>query len=181
MVADIDRHKRVGLAAKIIGVDKSREAEFQRDIKLAITFIERLKRNKLFGVIRNTKEKQAVRQFGIALRRLEIAFDNPELDQYLHAAFPLDKFEFERWLTYCKEAANVPLPKSSTKGKLRPATAAKRYAAKAAARLLKRHGLPVHVTRKGAYCRLAAVLYGDKDADMFEQCRSVLDLNEGLK
>ncbi len=51
----------------------------------------------------------------------------------------------------------------------------KHLAAAAAASLLDRIGLRVTVTRhKSTFCRLAAVLYGNKRADLFHQCRAVL-------
>lgn len=44
-----------------------------------------------------------------------------------------------------------------------------------AAGLLRELDRPLRVTRNGTFCRLAAALYGNKNADLFRQCRACKD------
>lgn len=40
------------------------------------------------------------------------------------------------------------------------------------------HGLPIRAQREGKFCRLAAILYGDRKADLYKQCCTVLSKKE---
>jgi hypothetical protein len=54
----------------------------------------------------------------------------------------------------------------------------KRFAAEAALHLCDKFGVELTTTRRrSAFCRLAAVLYGDKDADLQKHCLKVIEPN----
>jgi len=62
---------------------------------------------------------------------------------------------------------------------------AKRAAAEQAARLLQIHGLPLSVTRVSGkngsvFCRVAALLYGDRTADLSYQCNKIRKRESGV-
>ena len=59
-------------------------------------------------------------------------------------------------------------------GEPKPDAYEKRLAAKAALHLLKMHDIDPTTTKTGAFCKLAAVLYGDKGADLQHHCRAAL-------
>jgi hypothetical protein len=59
-------------------------------------------------------------------------------------------------------------------GKPKPSADDKRLAAEAALHLLKIHDVSATTSKTGAFCKLAAVLYGDKRADLQHHCRAVL-------
>ena len=44
--------------------------------------------------------------------------------------------------------------------------------------LMHDHGLPIRAQREGKFCRLAAILYGDRKADLYKQCCTVLSKKE---
>lgn len=57
---------------------------------------------------------------------------------------------------------------------LQPIAREKRNAAEAALHLCSEFGIEPTITRTGTFCRLAAVLYGDKRADLQKHCIAVL-------
>ena len=59
-------------------------------------------------------------------------------------------------------------------GKPKPDAEEKRLAAEAALHLLKTHDIDPTTTKTGAFCKLAAVLYGDKSVDLQHHCRAEL-------
>lgn len=48
------------------------------------------------------------------------------------------------------------------------------FAARVAYQLMHDHALPITAERKGEFCKLAATLYGDAKADLYQQCGAVL-------
>jgi hypothetical protein len=63
---------------------------------------------------------------------------------------------------------------NSKLGKPKPSAYEKRLAAEAALHLLKMHDIDPTTTKTGAFCKLAAVLYGDKSDDLQHHCRAAL-------
>ena len=59
-------------------------------------------------------------------------------------------------------------------GKPKPNADEKQQAAVAALYLLKKNNIDPTKTKTGIFCKLAAVLYGDKSADLQHHCRAVL-------
>src|SRR6266567_6369923 len=156
-------------AMAIIG-PKARESDVERTVHGATMAVARQKTWKQSGRYGTwTKaQKRAAGRVAAALRRLEAVLKDPDLEKYVRDSFPLDEIDFERWTTYCQKASETPLPKTWLRDP------ARREAAKQAARLLKQHDIPLRVTRRGKFCRLAALLYcGDEKADLFYDCRLV--------
>ena len=59
-------------------------------------------------------------------------------------------------------------------GKPKPDACEKRLAADAALHLLKTHDIDPTTTKTGAFCKLAAMLYGDQSANLQYHCRTAL-------
>lgn len=168
----------VDQALKILG-DGARETDAALTIDYAIRVMPRhknWKRSGDFGI--QTKiQKKAVQRLATKLWQAAIALKDPNLpldvqllfehDSEVDAGFRFSVEDLERTHAVIAAKANKPL-KPPTR-----ADEAKRYAAEEAAQLLVAHGLPLNVTRKGKFCRLAAVLYGEPDADLFWHCRAV--------
>jgi hypothetical protein len=154
-------------ALRILG-DGARKAGAVQNIRYNMQAVQRQKNYKSSGDYGTlTKpQKTAARRLAAALRRVEVAAKNPNLafDAQLIFSFDVEGFELMR-----RAAEAIAYQKLAPPS---PADGAKSYAAKAAARLLLKHGLPLNVTRGGKFCRLAALLYGDPKADLFRQCRA---------
>jgi hypothetical protein len=152
---------------KIIG-PTARLAVVEQAILIEPNFVLRAttwKQSGLYGV-RTKQQKQAANKVAVALRRLEDALKSEHVTLKENRCLPFDeiaiKFARERF----EAAAKTKLgpPNRTDLGKKR--------AALAAARLLQKHNLPVKVSRDGKFCRLAALLYGDEEADLFRHCRA---------
>jgi hypothetical protein len=73
--------------------------------------------------------------------------------------------DFKKHQDVCAELAAPGKPKRDDYAKI--------TAARQARLLLKKYGHPIKTTRGGTWERLAAILYGDKSADLFNQCRKL--------
>ena len=82
----------------------------------------------------------------------------------------LEKFraEVERWVSVYEAKLKKPARKPKR------SAIDKQLAAEAAVYLCDEFGVKPSATRTGPYCRLAAVLYGDKQADLQKHCQRVL-------
>jgi hypothetical protein len=79
--------------------------------------------------------------------------------------------EVKRWADMYEAERNRPV------GKPKPSAYAKRFAAEAALHLCDEFGVKLTKTKRGAFCRLAAVLYGDRRADLQKHCAKVIAPN----
>ena len=113
-------------------------------------------------------QKIAARQFAKALKNLESALKSADLSMDLRLGFPMDGIDFKEWQARAEEAAKTPLRATG------PTNPAKNIAAQKAAQLLEAARIPVSSTRGGKFCKLAAILFGDPEADLFYQCRKVI-------
>jgi hypothetical protein len=113
--------------------------------------------------LRTKKTKLKLRPFLAALRRVQAA----------HNALPPQvKFyafrdpDFKRQIEACDRLLAKPsVPKTPTK---------QRLAATEARALLIHYGRPVATTRRGKWCQLAAILYGDQSANFYHHCCEVM-------
>ncbi len=109
-----------------------------------------------------------VKRVAAWLRRGKILLEN--LNQW---PFEFESFrnEVTRW-----EAVYAELERTPKLQRLTPRITAyeKLFAAEAALHLCDEFRIKPTTTKGGAFCRLAAVLYGDKDADLQKQCSKVL-------
>src|SRR4029078_9162098 len=110
------------------------------------------------------KHKRAIKNFATALRKAIV--DLPEdlrqvarLDLILHNCEAYEKMSLN--------------PK--------PDAFEKRLAAEAALRLCNKFGVAVNTTKEGAFCKLAAILNGDEDADLQHHCRAAKSAKPGQK
>ena len=79
--------------------------------------------------------------------------------------------DVERWSAGYESRVKAPARKT------KPSANDKLLAAEAAVHLCDEFGVKLSATRTGTYCRLAAVLYGDKQADLQKHCLRVLRAN----
>jgi hypothetical protein len=165
-------NETVRLAAAIIGKSACR-----RDIEIA--FYERESEDRRRGRLnlsQNKQNRQTLVRFKAALRKLRGEFMKLP-DALRH---PLMSSQFDGhcavWVEICdKLLARRP-------DKPRRNAASKRLAATQALRLLTKYDKPVETKRNGAWCKLAAVLYGEKNADLRRYCRALRDsANPGSK
>jgi hypothetical protein len=162
-----ENKRLVARAMTIIG-PTARLAVVEQAIFYETIFIPRVKTWKQSGLygVRTKQQKQAANNVAVAIRRLEIALKSKHLTLKDKRCFPMDeialKFARERFEASAKTTLGPP--KRTDFGK--------RRAALAASGLLQKHNLPVNVARRGKFCRLAALLYGDEKADLFCHCRA---------
>jgi hypothetical protein len=125
----------------------------------------------------NKSAKKATQRLAVALRRTVLALKDPNLPLEVRLLFGFDfergsgvRFDVEDLQR--KQAATAVIANTALKPPTRT-DPVKRYAAHAAAVLLVAHGRPLNLTRKGAFCKLAAILYSDPKADLFRHCHAV--------
>ena len=138
------------------------------------------------------RQKRFAEEYGLALRKV-IAFTEKTTPDFRAPPSPLhvsanhlgidqELFDHEHllrhlrllhWICECWE--------KSKWGKSQPSAEDKRLAASGALFLCERFGLPLTTTRKtgentraSVFCRLAATLYGDPDANLQPYCRTAL-------
>jgi hypothetical protein len=166
----------------VLGVRAS--ADLRRRVELACRFVERLKNNRLLGVIRTKAERKAMERFYDALLSVRRAARNAELEYHL-LFMDFDSELLNSWIRHSKRVrGDARLGNPAVKGFVGADARARRYAAEAAARILTRYDLPLKATRKrversgvaarpaSKFCALAAIIYGEP-TDMFNHCRAV--------
>lgn len=154
-------------ALTILGAQARSDARIRRRITADMRFIRRLKNWKASGKygVRTKTQKEAAQKLEVALKRLQDAIENPDLPIDLRPQ-RFDKTDLDFLRNRALEVAYSDMVPDAS-------SPAKRFAAEAAAKLLSAQGLPVRATRRGPFCRLAAILYGDPSADLFHHCRQV--------
>ena len=195
----LDRQQQITLAVEIIG-DGARRSDIERTFRWGAGFLKRAQRRQRSGqrwVMLTKKHKSAAVRLAKALRKLKIALAHPDLTEdlkldsrdersllsWIKGGAP-DEIDLQawfeerllkRWFERAYTAAyktKLPQPKNIQR--------VQREAVEQAAALCKKHGLPLTVTRtkrtaEGAlrgsqFCRLAAVIFGDANADLSRQC-----------
>jgi hypothetical protein len=172
----------VDAAVKIIGEGRARRADVQAIVEKMSKMCELSKRTRS----RESKnQKQFAKQYSAALRKVITMTRNAPTD--FHPPQPLlrvsapqlgidnEVFDHEHLLRHLALLKWISDSWEKSKlGKPKPDAYEKRLAAEAALHLLKMHGIDSTTTKTGAFCKLAAVLYGDKSADLQHHCRAVL-------
>jgi hypothetical protein len=170
----------VDAAVKIIG-GRARRADIEVIVDRMVRQCERSKRTRS----RESKsQKLFARQYGAALRKLITMTKKAPTDfrvwPLLHVSAPqlgIDKevFDHAHLLRHLELLSAICESWEKSKlGKPKPSADDKRLAAEAALHLLKIHDVSATTSKTGAFCKLAAVLYGDKRADLQHHCRAVL-------
>ncbi len=171
----------VDAAVKIIGEGGSRRADVQAIVEKMSKMCEQSKRTRS----RESKnQKQFAKQYGLALRKVIAMTRKAPTD--FRAPFPLlvsapqlgidkERLDHGHLLRHLKLLHAICESWENSKlGKPKPSAYEKRLAAEAALHLLKMHDIDPTTTKTGAFCKLAAVLYGDKGDDLQHHCRAAL-------
>lgn len=163
----LTHEKLLDRAMNIIGGNARRDLV---ESAMRFRFVQRLKTYKQcgrYGVF-TQGQVDAAADLELALHKLELALKKIKetgLDHWL-PNLP-DQIDVERWWKDAKEAAKTKIgPQSPTRPE-------KYHAAEVAARLLKKHGIPLSFGRAGKFCKLAAVIYGDPEEEFLHHCRAI--------
>jgi hypothetical protein len=150
--------RRIKLARAVLGSGSDKTA-----IESSVQYV--VVRQASLASLRATKRKKdAIRRVAKTLHQLDAALNDTSFPSHLCGRFP--RAELSRLRSQCEKLGYEPLPAP------RKDVGDKRIAVRAAAFLLYELDRPLTLTRTAEFCRLAAALYGDKDADMFDLCRA---------
>lgn len=164
-----ETRRLVRKVVEIIGRSRADRVILERSVPVASGFVARARKARASGRYGAVTKKHRIRAAKIvdALRRVEQELHDPNLPRP-----PGFKDEdLQEWLNfYKKQETTPPLPPTA-----RAFNPAKHEAAKWAAKLLLKHD-PEHdlpLTINGPYNRLAALLYGEEDANLLHVCKVV--------
>jgi uncharacterized protein (DUF1786 family) len=118
----------------------------------------------------NKTEKKAVARTAAALRRWNATLADPNLPTSVGKLLPMPLAELRKLQKKLEQLGHVKLRRPR-----RPTIHMKSLAAAVAGCLLQQHKLPLKTTRGGTYHRVAAAIYGDKSADLFNHLRDHYD------
>jgi len=171
----------VDAAVKIIGKGIARRADVQAIVEKMSKMCELSKRTRS-SVSKN--QKQFARRYSLALRKVIAMTRHAPADLRLQSGLPVSApqlgidrewFDHEYFLRHLKLLNLICESwEKSMLGKPKPDAHEKRLAADAARHLLKAHNIDPTTSKKGTFCTLAAVLYGDKSAGLQHHCRAAL-------
>jgi hypothetical protein len=177
----LTRDQIVDAAVKLIGEGGARRADVEATVE---------KMSKMCGLSKRTRssesknQKHFAKQYGLALRKVIVMTRNAPTDLRAPSPLPvsapqlgIDKewFDHEHLLRHLKLLHLICEGWEKSKlGKPKPNAYEKRLAAEAALGLLKMHDMDPTTTKAGIFCKLAAVLYGDKSEDLQYHCRAAL-------
>jgi hypothetical protein len=124
---------------------------------------------RFYATTRTKSQKKAAKQLASALRRIEIAlpklFNDPD--------FPVRGFpkpELRKWKPILERIGYFPSGKRRQMNAMR-----KRLAVAEAYQLLLKYGSTrVTATKRGKFCTLAALLFGDRKTDLINQCKACI-------
>ena len=150
-------------------------------VHFTIVFVERAKQGRHGKLPRTQREKDLVKRAASALRKFRATVALPDFPSGARDAILGDEVIylkkdgqlrgwFVRQQRLLDEGAKADTRRNPSFG------AAKRQAAKQAAFLLRRQKLPVTATRapkRSLLLRLAAILYGVENANLYRQCRPI--------
>jgi hypothetical protein len=170
----------VDAAVKIIG-GRARRADIEVIVDRMIRQCERSKRTRS----RESKsQKQFAKQYGAALRKLITMTKKAPTDfrawPFFQVSAPqigIEKevFDHAHLLRHLELLSAICESWEKSKlGKPKPFADDKRLAAEAALHLLNIHDQSPTTSKTGAFCKLAAVLHGDRRANLQHHCRAVL-------
>ena len=178
---DLTPKQIVDRAVKIIGEGRARRADIEAKVDQMSKLCEMSNRTRSSE---SKKQKQFAKQYGAALRKVIAMTKKAPTDSRVPRLFPvsmpqlgIDKevFDHEHFLRHLKLLNWICESWEKSKlGKPKPNAYEKRLAADTALHLLKMHDIVPNTTKTGAFCKLAAVLYGDKSADLQHHCRAAL-------
>jgi hypothetical protein len=158
----VTREQQIQAALRLLAPEPERRADCERDINRALNIIER---EANAGGNLTKKHKKALRSLEGALRRTVAA--RRALERHWTTEFGgehLPPLALDEWIAYCQQQCALPRPR-----RFRRTANPKYHAVDQAERLLRDWGQQdrISVTRRGRWARLAAVLYGDRRADLY--------------
>lgn len=161
--------KEIRAALKLIKPKASSRDDCIAEIAYSLDLISVELANLSATIINTTKKgKSATSKVAAALRRLQTALNNPDLDLRFELFFPHS--EIDKWLAVCDEIKTTPTREA------RSTDPKHLLAAREALSLLSGYApdrdKAIATTRGGRFCKLAAVLAGDPDADLHHVCRA---------
>ena len=150
------------------------------DVHEALALIDLDERHWAAGrVVYRKSTKVALRKALAALRRLKEAYAQLP-DEYVRARaldiYSINWHQLRKHATAFEQDLNAK-PKDPFKYVVHR----KWFAARVAFQLMHDHGLPTGAEREGKFCKLAAILYGDPKADLYNQCCTVLQERTGSR
>lgn len=177
----LTRDQIVKAAVGVIGNGRAQRADVETIVDYMNMRCERATRMRS----RESKhQKQFAKQYGAALRKVIAMTKSTSTDfrpwpgmQYTIGELGIHKevFDHEHFLHHLRLLDWICESWEKSKlGKPKPSADEKQLAAKAALHLLKKHAIKPTTTKRGIFCRLAAVLYGDNCADLQHHCRLAL-------
>lgn len=159
-------------AVALIGPDERRRAECMNGVKLALSMLDRQYRPLRRHHRRKSKPAQrAADRLHKALKDLQRAHRDWNLSDELYAIVPdgLPRRLIEQF-----NAANA-VQKKAGKKRVNIKTRMKEAAATEAHHLLRQFNRKISITKDSTFCKLAALLYGDPQANLQYNCREVLN------
>jgi hypothetical protein len=112
------------------------------------------------------KTKKAIARAAKALRRWNATLTDPKLPTSVGKLLPTSLAELRKLQEKLERWGDASLGRPE-----RTTFHLRRRAAQVAGYLLQAHNLPLNTTRGGQYHRVAAAIYGDQDADLFNHVR----------
>lgn len=177
----LSRDQIVDAAVKIIGEGIARRADVQAIVEKMRKMCEQSKRTRSSE---SKNQKQFAKQYRLALRKVIDMTKNAPTDLRIPSPLPVSAPQLgidKEWFDHGHLLRHLKLLhaiceswENSKLGKPKPSAYEKRLAAEAALHLLKMHDIDPTTTKTGAFCKLAAVLYGDKSDDLQHHCRAAL-------
>jgi hypothetical protein len=157
--------RRIREAKKILGISDCDENEIKKSL-LNTLFRDQYVKRRVGSALKpeNKKQKQALERVRKSLSRLIVTLQDDNLLHHVRNRMKVDKLR--EHLQLVDKLARLRLPTPRRRSHLQ------REAVRQSAYLLELHNIPRTTSRQGKFCRLAAVLYGDRIADLFEHCRA---------
>jgi hypothetical protein len=156
---------------------KERERDACRyDVETTLASIDYFNSKRLVDSNFKTKRaKKAAERLASALRRVDTALKDKNLDFFLMRHFPFSRDQVLDWISRCEFAWKFPSGKKGIQLKAEK----KQIAVSEAHSLMKQYGAHIKTAKGSDFCRLAALLFGELEADLHNQCRAALREKRG--
>jgi hypothetical protein len=154
--------KREEIVRRIVAILGS---DSQKDVEATLNDMEKYEWERAeISLFQNKEQRKKLEKFVTSMRRLRADLNNlPNRLRTVILSTEFDK-ECNYWINYCEDYLAQP------RHKPRPDAWRQRLATRLAHQLLtshkELHNEPASRGRKGDWCRIAALLYGDKDINM---------------
>ena len=156
------KDQQVRAACKLLAPSSDQREKCKNEIAAALNRIEFSTKLGIFNLGLSSKEIRAVEKLIVELRRAKTAY----ISLSKHDHIPDVKIDFdgliERYKKWLAQQSVAPRHRTSIK---------QQKSVWEARVLMWQWGHPARTTRNGKWCRLAAILYGDEEIDMFNHVR----------